>query len=132
MSFEAGEENTFPIATPSQRPWPTYPRNTGRWPDPPPVTIATLPFTGASARISARLLPGTRFRWPGCALRMPAIVSSTNARGSLMIFFILRSSISVGREQPERGAPFPLPRVVQRVDARDRKVRHHGEHVQGL
>ena len=36
------------------RPTPTKPRNTGRWPDPPPVTMPTRPATGASARTIAR------------------------------------------------------------------------------
>src|SRR5512141_851441 len=60
--------------------------NTGRWPDPPPVAIATLPGTGASARTIAR--PAGIRSWPGCAATIPSSISSTNWAGSLRIFCI--------------------------------------------
>ena len=37
-----GDANTDPIAHASKKPLPTYPVKTGRWPDPPPVTIPTF------------------------------------------------------------------------------------------
>jgi hypothetical protein len=60
--------------------------NTGRWPDPPPVAIATLPATGASARMMAR--GDGRRSWDGCAAMIPSSISSTNGSGSLRIFCI--------------------------------------------
>src|SRR5690349_24775809 len=60
--------------------------NTGRCPEPPPVAMATLPGTGASARTTAR--GEGRRSWPGCAARMPSSISSTNGSGSLRIFCI--------------------------------------------
>ena len=37
-----GDAKTEPIAQASKNPFPTYPVKTGRWPDPPPVTIPTF------------------------------------------------------------------------------------------
>ena len=37
-----GDANTEPIAHASKKPFPTYPVKTGRWPDPPHVTIPTF------------------------------------------------------------------------------------------
>ena len=37
-----GEANTDPIAQASKKPLPIYPVKTGKWPEPPPVTIPTF------------------------------------------------------------------------------------------
>src|SRR5215212_4766741 len=79
-----GEANTSPIAAPSSRPWPTYPRKTGRWPDPPPLTTATLSGLGDAARTIPRE-PTRRSSVPWAAT-MPSSISSTKRSGSLRIF----------------------------------------------
>src|SRR6478736_5854088 len=58
--------------------------NTGRWPEPPPVTMATLPAVGAAARTIPR--GPTRLSSEPCAATMPSSISSTNRSGSLRIF----------------------------------------------
>src|SRR6185503_14997604 len=58
--------------------------NTGRCPEPPPVTMATLSGTGEAARTMPRA--PTRRSSDGCAARMPSSISSTNRSGSLRIF----------------------------------------------
>ena len=54
-----GEANTEPIAQLSNKPSPTYPVKTGRWPEPPPVTNPTL-FFDLFFRVITRLLSGAR------------------------------------------------------------------------
>jgi hypothetical protein len=47
-----GEVNTSPGQAASSMPRPTNPPCIGSWPEPPPEMIPTLPWTGASARIT--------------------------------------------------------------------------------
>src|SRR5687768_14274334 len=59
----------------------------GRCPEPPPVAMATCPFTGASARTMVRR-PSARLKACGCAARIPSSISSTNTAGRLISFCI--------------------------------------------
>src|SRR5512132_1086239 len=84
--------------------------NTGRWPEPPPVAIPTLPATGASARTMAR--GDGRRSWSPWAARMPSSISSTNGSGSLRIF-CTAAALPAG---PARPGERTLRREAERLD----------------
>ena len=68
-------------------PMPTKPPCMGSWPEPPPETIPTLPWTGASARTMTGGSKVTRTRSP-CAAAMPSRASRRTSSGALMSFFM--------------------------------------------
>src|SRR5213078_579244 len=82
-----GEVNTSPGQAASSIPSPTKPPWSGSWPEPPPDTSATLPWTGAPARTTICASASTR-RMSPCAAARPASDSRTRSAGSLRNFFI--------------------------------------------
>src|SRR5690242_4396946 len=67
---------------------PTKPPCIGSWPLPPPLITPTLPWRGASLRITTLLSKSTRMRSPWAA-SMPCKASATTLSTLLISFFII-------------------------------------------
>src|SRR5437588_3717320 len=114
-----GEVNTAPGHAASSMPKPTKPPCIGSWPLPPPETIPTLPFLGASLRMITFGSYSTLIKSPWAAA-IPARASLTSVSGVLISFFsrvvtavsaIAASSYLpvVGYARRKKNMPMPFP-----------------------
>src|SRR4051794_2130542 len=92
-----GEVKTSPGQAASSMPRPTKPPCIGSCPEPPPETMPTLPWTGASARTmyGGSKLTRTRSAW---AAAIPSSSSRSTVSGLLMSFFMDAAVVSAGVE----------------------------------
>src|SRR6185437_7714399 len=81
-----GAANTLPMAAASARPLPTKPRKLGSWPEPPPMTSATLPGRGPWRATTLRGLG--RCNLSPWAAMTPSSISSTTSAPALMSFWV--------------------------------------------
>src|SRR5919197_4566632 len=134
-----GEVKTSPGHAASSMPTPTNPPCMGSWPDPPPETMPTLPWTGASARTMYGGSKLTRTR-SACAAAVPSRASRRTSSGALMSFFMSarlarprqvvdEAADGAAEQRADDGDPRVAP--VRRALARDRNDRVHDARPEG-
>src|SRR3954453_19106372 len=112
-----GEVKTSPGQAASSIPMPTNPPCIGSCPEPPPDTMPTFPWTGASARTMNGGSKFPRTRSP-CGAAVPSRASRRTSSGALISFFMPRDSAGPGPVEDQRADDA----ADERADHRDRGI----------